>query len=56
MWVPSFVPFDRSLDDAGRSDKVDGDDIGGMLPHAVVPIRDVDINCFRHLADAAESV
>lgn len=56
MWISSFVPFDRGLDDAGRSDEVDGNDIGGALPLAVVPIRNVDINFLRHLANTSKPV
>lgn len=56
MRVPSFVPFDRGLDDAGRSDEVDGNDIGGALPLAVVPICNIDINFLRHLADTSKPI
>lgn len=54
--VPSLVPLDRGLDDAGRSHEVDGDDVRGALPLAVVPIRDVDVDLVRHFADAPEPV
>lgn len=56
VWVSSFVPFDRGLDDAGRSDEVDGNDVGGALPLVVVPICNIDINFLRHLADTSEPV
>lgn len=56
MCIPSFVPFDRGLNDAGRSDEVYGNDIGGALPFAVIPIRNVDINFLRHLTDTSEPV
>jgi len=56
MQISSFVPFDRGLDDAGWSDEIDGNDIGGVLPFAIVPIRNVDINFLRHLADTSETI
>jgi len=56
MRISSFVPFDCSFDDAGRSDEVDGDDIGCMLPLAIIPIRNIDINFLRHLTNASKSI
>jgi len=54
--ISPLVPFDRSFDDARRTDKVHRDNVGGMLPFVAVPIRDVNIDLVRHLADASESV
>jgi len=56
MRISSFVPFNRSFDDTGRSNEIDSNDIGCVLPFAVVPICNVDINIFRHLADTSKPI
>lgn len=56
MRISSFVPFDCSFDDAGRSDEVHGDDIGRTLPLAIIPIRNIDINFLCHLTNTSKPI
>lgn len=56
MRISSFIPFDRSFDDAGRSDEVHGDDIGRTLPLAIIPIRNIDINFLCHLTNTSKPI